>query len=141
MRLDADCLFTLQWQGLSPDTIPDAGSVWLANTINDPLASKGELRTVYNTDVTDEVCPSIRSTCEAAAQVLGSDFVGVDFIAKNARQSLEESGGVINEVNTTPALHHHHVVDTDPIPPVAIQTLELALNRAEQRAIQSPEIR
>ena len=40
-------------------------------------------------------------------------LAGVDLIAPDVALPLEESGGMVNEINTTPGLHHHVLV-SDP---------------------------
>lgn len=127
--IDRDCLFTLDWQDLSLSAVPDSGREFVMKTVNDEREKLVEIRTVYNADVTDEICDSIRRTAETAAEVLGSDFVGVDMIFTDPSRPLEETGGIINEVNTTPALHHHYDSTSEPFPQPAMRTLEIALSR------------
>ena len=57
-------------------------------------------------------------------------LAGVDVITPDPSRPLVESGGVINEVNGTPGLHHHYLV-ADPVAAtrVAIPVLERLLNR------------
>ena len=129
ITLDRDCLFTLDWQGLSLEAIPEDNREFIAKTVNDEREKLVEIRTVYNTDVTSGICDSIRDTAEQAARVLGSDFVGVDLIFTDPSKPLAETGGIINEVNTTPALHHHYDSKTESFPRPAVRTLELAFSR------------
>ncbi len=68
---------------------------------------------------------------EDAARILKSDFVGVDLIMSDPSAPLDESGGVINEVNTTPALHHHYDINVERFPEPAVEALSLLLNRAQ----------
>lgn len=105
--VDRDCLFTLDYQGLSLESIPEKDRSFLVKSVADSERKQVEVRTVYNTDVTDEVGESLKETAIRAAEILGCSFVGVDFITTNPAVSLEESGGFINELNTTPGLHHH----------------------------------
>ena len=128
LDVDRDCLFTLDYQKLSLDARPAAGISFLAKTVNDP-DRKVEVRTVYNEIVTDLVCPSIRQDAEAAARLVGSEFLGVDVITSDSTVPLCESGGVINEVNTTPALHHHYDADRERYPRVALQALDVLLRK------------
>lgn len=128
LELDRDCVFTLGWQGLSPDTVPACGHVFLFKS-SEQHSSETEVRTVYNEDVTGLICPSVRKTAEEAANVLGSDFVGVDIITKDPSVSLEQSDGAINEVNTTPALHHHYDHEKEKFPAPAVIAIRKLLNR------------
>lgn len=118
LEVDADCRFTLAAQGLSPSTVPDADQVVLAKG-NGGEGRAAELRTVYDRDVTAEVHETVRRAAEGAARAVGSRFLGVDVITPDITRPLEEVGGSINEVNTTPALHHHYDAQTEAYPEVA----------------------
>nr|HQU71074.1 hypothetical protein [Calditrichia bacterium] len=39
------------------------------------------------------------------------DLLGVDLITPDVSRPLDEVGGVINEINTNPGLHHHYLVN------------------------------
>lgn len=128
LDIDADCRFTLKNQGMTLESIPDPGHLFLIKSVNDSGRKKVEVRTVYNETVTDSVCLSIRQVAEKAARILNSDFVGVDFITRDITVPLEQTGGVINEVNTTPGLHHHYDVATERYPQPALKILQALLN-------------
>lgn len=134
LDIDADCLYTLGWQGSGLDSVPAEGREVLVKAAEDRAAGDQELRTVYNTDVTGIVSEPVRDVAERAAAVLGSDLLGVDIITPDPTLSLDESGGCINEVNTTPALHHHYDARVDAYPTVSVEVLELALRRKAARA-------
>lgn len=125
---DRDCLFTLGYQGLTLDSTPPAGE-FVVKSVNDPARKYAEVRTVYTDVVTDRVCASVRQDAERAAAIVGSDFLGVDIITVDATVSLRQSGGVINEVNTTPALHHHYDASREPFPQVALLALQALIRR------------
>jgi len=40
----------------------------------------------------------------------GLELIGLDVISEDISLPLSQNGGVINEVNTTPGLHHHDLV-------------------------------
>jgi len=126
---DRDCLFTLEYQRLSLDAAPAAGVSFLVKTVNDPGRKNVEVRTVYTDTVTDLVCTSIRRDAETAARLIGSEFLGVDVITTDPSVPLRESGGVINEVNTTPALHHHYDAAREAYPRVAMLALDALLRK------------
>jgi cyanophycin synthetase len=130
LTIDRDCLFTLGCQDLTLDSTPAAGRDVLLKTVNDTSRQYTEVRTVYTQAATDLVCASIRRDAEAAAQIVGSDFLGVDVITPDPAVPLARSGGVINEVNTTPALHHHYDVSREAYPQSALPVLEALLRRA-----------
>ena len=133
LDIDRDCLFTLKYQGLSLDSRPARGQAFIVKTVNDPVRKYVEVRTVYTDTVTDLICDSIRRDAETAARVVSSDFLGVDVITTDPSVPLHRSGGVINEVNTTPALHHHYDANREPYPHVAILALEGVLRKKAAR--------
>ena len=64
---------------------------------------------------------------------MGSDFLGVDVITPDPSVPLRASGGVISEVNTTPALHHHYDVGQEPYPKVALLVFRALMRRGGAR--------
>jgi cyanophycin synthetase len=129
LRVDRDCLFTLKYQQLAPDSIPADGQKVVVKNVDSPTSSETEVRTVYNTTVTDEIGDSVRANAEAAAEALGSRMLGVDVITADPSVSLEQSGGAIVEVNTTPGLHHHYDITLESYPRVATQAISMVLDR------------
>ncbi|NWF73539.1 MAG: hypothetical protein HXY51_10940 [Nitrospirae bacterium] len=129
LDIDRDCLFTLDYQGLSLESVPFQGQAVLVKSVNDPRRKCIEVRTVYNDVVTHLVCDSLRHNAEAAARILNSRLVGVDFITVDPTVPLEKSGGVINEVNTTPGLHHHYDAARESYPEPAPRILQSLLRR------------
>jgi cyanophycin synthetase len=59
------------------------------------------------TDVTDIVHPSNIFMCERISRLIGLDICGIDIMAKNLSEPLEEIGGVILEVNAAPGFRMH----------------------------------
>jgi D-alanine-D-alanine ligase-like ATP-grasp enzyme len=53
----------------------------------------------------------------------------VDLITSDASVPLRQAGGVINEVNTTPALHHHYDRAKEQHPEAAVRVLRALLSR------------
>ena len=129
LDIDRDCLFTLDYQGLSLDSVLLQGQTILVKSVNDPRRKHVEVRTVYNDVVTHRICDSLRANAEAAASILNSRLVGVDFITVDPTVPLEKSGGVINEVNTTPGLHHHYDAAREPFPEPAPRILQSLFSR------------
>lgn len=64
------------------------------------------------------MCPEIIAVCARAAATLGVRLAGIDLISTDLEVPLEQTGGVISEVNTTPGLHWHYLVapGTPPVP-------------------------
>jgi cyanophycin synthetase len=126
--VDRDCLFTLGFQGLALESKPEKDQVVLIKSVNDSRKYV-EVRTVYTDTVTDLICDSIRRDAEAAAGLVGSDLLGVDVITPDPSRPLHETGGVINEVNTTPALHHHYDASRERYPQAAVLALKAVLRK------------
>jgi cyanophycin synthetase len=129
LDVDRDCLFSLQHQNLALNSIPVKDQVFLVKSIADPITKHVEVRTVYNETVTDAICDSIRHQAELAANIVNSDFLGVDIITTDPAIPLEESGGVVNEINTTPALHHHYDARVEKYPQAAVHAISLLLQK------------
>ncbi len=60
-----------------------------------------------DTDVTDLVHPAIAAHAVEAARVVGLDVAGLDVVARDIGRPLEEQGGVVVEVNSSPGLRAH----------------------------------
>jgi len=127
LDVDRDCLFTLRYQNLSLNSIPARDQIFLVKSVNDPIRKQVEVRTVYNETVTDLICDSIRRQAELAAKIVDSELLGVDIITTNSQIGLEESGGVVNEVNTTPAFHHHYDARVEKFPQAAAHAISILL--------------
>jgi cyanophycin synthetase len=117
---DRDLEFTLRDQGLTLGSVPANDATVLLKSVNDPTRKQVEVRTVYSENVLSQVSPHIIEQAEAAARIVGSNLLGVDIIARRIDLPLKQTGGVINEVNTTPALHHHYDARREAYPPVAL---------------------
>ena len=60
-----------------------------------------------STDVTDIMHPNNIFICERISRVIGLDICGIDIMAQNLSEPLEESGGVVLEVNAAPGFRMH----------------------------------
>jgi len=124
---DHDFDVTLQAQGLSSGSIIKFGGSVLVKSIDTPDLKNVEVRTVYNENVTSLISQDIRNTAERAAMALNSKFAGVDIIASDPTVPLEKSGGVVNEINTNPGLHHHYNLINNDGPSPALNVLRYLL--------------
>lgn len=88
-------------QGLTPDSIPPAGTVVLIRR-NANLSTGGT-----SVDVTDAVHPVNASLAVDAARSVGLDIAGVDIVTEDISIPLEEQGGKVIEVNASPGLRMH----------------------------------
>lgn len=61
--------------------------------------------------------------------LLQIELAGIDIISKDITQPLRAGNGVINEVNTTPGLHHHYLISRqEEVTPVALLIQRSILN-------------
>ena len=86
----------LQRQGLTPDSVPEAGRKVLIQ-LNGNVAN----------DVTDLVHPAVAEMAALAARAVGLDIAGIDMVVQDVSQPLEGQGGAIIEVNASPGLLAH----------------------------------
>lgn len=105
---DHDYLSTLNAQGLSSDSVLRNGQEVLVRSCDSSQPGYKEVRTVFNEEVTGLICRKLQDEAVRAARALASKFAGVDIICLDPSRSLAETGGIINEINTTPGLHHHY---------------------------------
>jgi cyanophycin synthetase len=106
---DKDWQFTLNAQGLTGNQVPADGREILVKSITEPAAGREmEIIPQYTENFTGRICPSIVESAMQAVDQLGICFAGVDLIAVDPTVPLQESGGAIIEINTTPGLHHHY---------------------------------
>jgi cyanophycin synthetase len=101
IRLDAIALAVLAEQGYTAESIPPAGQRVLIRR-NANLSTGGTA-----TDVTDLVHPSVAARAVDAARTVGLDIAGIDVLATDISQSLEEQRGAVVEVNAGPGLRMH----------------------------------
>ena len=104
---DIDLATTLELQGLDFSAAIAAGKSVLIKTVAEHYDDNLEIRTVYNEDVTGQVCDDVIRVAERASELVRSEFCGVDMIILDSSQPLAGGNGVIGEINTTPGLHHH----------------------------------
>jgi cyanophycin synthetase len=96
LKLDDAALLELAKQGLDADAIPSAGRRVLIQAVGD-----------LTTDCTADVHPMNAAKAVLAARVVGLDIAGLDVVAQDIREPLEEQRGAILEVNAGPSLSMH----------------------------------
>jgi len=102
LSIDLDMRRTLAKQGLSLSSVPKKGTaVTLKTVINENSVAD-------NVSATSRLCKSIIEDGAAAAAAVGVRLAGVDVVTRDPGVPLEQSGGVILEVNTTPGYHYHY---------------------------------
>jgi cyanophycin synthetase len=95
-NIDTVVVLDLQRQGLTPDSVPEAGRRVL-------IQRNGNVAV----DCTDDVHPEVAHVVALAARVVGLDIAGVDVVATDISRPLAEQGGGIVEVNAGPGLLMH----------------------------------
>jgi len=99
--LDRAALALSTAQGYGPDDVPPVGThVQLARTGN--MSTGGT-----SIDRTDEIHPDNWAIAAQAAQVIGLDVAGIDFLTPDITQSVRAVGGAICEVNAGPGFRMH----------------------------------
>jgi cyanophycin synthetase len=86
----------LQRQGLTPDSVPEAGRQVL-------IQRNGNV----SIDCTDQVHPDVAHIVGLAARVVGLDIAGIDLVSSDIGRPLHATGGAIVEVNAGPGLLMH----------------------------------
>jgi cyanophycin synthetase len=120
--MDLDCRWALRAAGWRLGSVPPRGQEVVVRGAN---RMGGETE---NESARAILGDTLIAQGARAAAVLGVRLAGVDVITPDPRVGLEENGGVINEVNTTPALHFHYQVrNREEMVPVAIPILRLLL--------------
>ncbi|MFA6146778.1 MAG: hypothetical protein WC899_01030 [bacterium] len=107
---DPEICATLQAQRFDPGTAPGDGRSILLKSREDD-GDREEIRTAYNEDATETLCEEVKNVAIRAAEAIHSRFAGVDIITADPAVPLGDTGGAINEVNTTPGMHNHYDLD------------------------------
>lgn len=102
IRRDPDLTNTLARQLLTLHSRPREGQVVeLKRVVNDNRAEENEA-------ANGRLCPAILNTARRAAEAIGVRLAGVDVICRDPLVPLEQSGGVIIDVNSTPGFYYHY---------------------------------
>jgi cyanophycin synthetase len=102
IKLDESAAAALALQGHSFQTVPREGERVLTRR-NPPYIKHGG----SITDWTDRIHPTVVGHALAAARALKLPVAGLDVVATDISQPLEEQGGVVVEVNAGPGLWLH----------------------------------
>jgi len=123
LRIDLDCVLTLDRAGLSLRRIlPPGAVVQVRSTANNNAA--GDNVTVSR----DAVCDELVNDAVLAASAVQLRLAGVDLKTPDITRSLAQVGGAVIEVNGTPGLHYHYLVaDPAQATKVAIPLLDTLL--------------
>lgn len=113
IRKDRDLEATLLSQGFSTDSVVESGHDVLIKSFDSPSTENVEVRTIYDEVISDSICPEIIRVAQMVAGLLNSRFAGIDIITRDPGLPLQVTGGVVNEINTNPGLHHHYLPSLD----------------------------
>jgi cyanophycin synthetase len=121
LSVDLDCLLTLRRAGYSLGSVPAEGAVVTVKT------SVHENRAEDNETVT-HISEPLAGDVRRAAAALELRLAGVDLMTPDPSTTLDQSGGVILEVNHPAGLHfHYQVADPKTATPVAVPILNSLL--------------
>lgn len=104
LTMDLDCHYTLADRGESLEDVPGGGQHVLVKTATNQYSR------YENHSVRDEIHPSIIDYGREISKVINVTLSGVDVMITDCSKPFDESGCVVNEINTTPGLHHHALV-------------------------------
>ncbi len=123
ISIDSDCKRTLKEQGLTLDSIPSDGEAITIKTV------VNHNNRYENHVIKDQVHEDIISQGQKICSQYRIELAGLDIITTDITKPLSETGGVINEINTTPGLHHHSLVsEQNMITPVGGLVLDYILS-------------
>lgn len=119
LRLDREAKAYLAAQGLGPRSVVAEGEeVVVKRAIN-------QNSRLQNHIVANAHAGTV-ARCGDLCRKLGVRLAGVDLIARDIALPLTPDNGVIGEINTTPALHHHELVAEDrPSGAIAARLLDM----------------
>ncbi|MCA9001606.1 MAG: cyanophycin synthetase, partial [Planctomycetes bacterium] len=101
LEIDHQALRLLESRGMTPESVPEMGDmVFLRSTGN--LSTGGTA-----VDVTDVIHPDNREMARRAANAVGLDVCGVDFLTTDITQSYKRTRGAICELNAAPGFRMH----------------------------------
>ncbi|MFC6285176.1 cyanophycin synthetase [Nocardioides sp. GCM10027113] len=101
IKVDAAAEELLAAQGYDLDSVPPAGEM-VKLTLTGNMSTGG-----ISIDRTYEAHPENVEIAEEAAQMIGLDIAGIDFICPDITEPVRETGGAICEVNAAPGFRMH----------------------------------
>ncbi|MCW8088101.1 cyanophycin synthetase [Sabulicella glaciei] len=101
IEVDDHVLALLAKAGMDLESVPEEGQ-WVALRDTANLSTGGTA-----IDRTDDIHPDNVTIARRAAQIVGLDVAGIDFLAPDIRRSVRETGGGIVEVNAAPGFRMH----------------------------------
>jgi cyanophycin synthetase len=133
LGVDMDMRHALAEQGLTLRAVPQQGRRVIVKTATNENSSRD------NVSATAQVCKAVVAAGAKAAAATGIRLAGVDIITRDPTVPLEESGGLILEVNSPPGYYWHYQKRDESFP-VAVHVLE-ALMAPMQTTMEVPVTR
>jgi cyanophycin synthetase len=130
LKLDAEAFGVLAVDGLTIDSVPAAGQKVLVRR-NPPYIKHGGVPT----DMTDRIHPRTAAQAVAAAKMMQIPVCGLDVVALDIGQPLEEQRGIFVEANTGPGLWLHLAPYIEPARPVGKHIVDLLFAPGEEGRI------
>ncbi|MEO0576808.1 MAG: hypothetical protein AAF004_15230 [Pseudomonadota bacterium] len=104
LTIDLDAKIALSRQSLTLGSAPrDGQRVLLKHACNQNSADE-------NSRFDGTIHESYRDVGRRVFDLTGIALLGLDVISEDMSLSFDETGSAINEINTTPALHHHDII-------------------------------
>ncbi|MCK5726935.1 MAG: hypothetical protein KAH22_08945 [Thiotrichaceae bacterium] len=104
LKITEECRLSLARQQFKlSDVMPQGRAFEVMKVVNWNAAPQNHI-------VREQVHPEIIAMGQNAVQQLRVELAGVDIMAQDISSPLDQNNGVINEINTTPGLHHHDLV-------------------------------
>ena len=102
--VDSDCRNWLEETSISLSSRPEKGAVITVKRAVNQNDVRG------NINVRAQVHADIVERCGEIAQRMGIELAGVDLMCRDIEKPFTADNCWINEVNTTPGLHHHYLI-------------------------------
>ena len=107
LAADLEMRLKLKQQGLSLNDVPSLDETVIVKDVVNQNASRDNHIIPVN-----DFHASIVELGVHIAMIFDLKLLGLDIMCPDISVPLEDSGGAINEINTTPGLHHHDLVAT-----------------------------
>ncbi|WP_018155979.1 cyanophycin synthetase [Demetria terragena] len=109
IKVDDDAIALVREQGFAMDEVPPVGTM-VKMVLTGNMSTGG-----ISVDRTFDAHPDNVEIAEEAAQLIGLDVAGIDFICPDIAVPVRETGGAICEVNAAPGFRMHtHPTEGEP---------------------------
>jgi hypothetical protein len=117
-----DCVLLLERSGLDLGAVPESGRRVQVKTVTNQSGPAD------NHTERGDVSADLVACARRAVDAVGLRLAGVDVITSDVTRPLEQTGGVVLEVNGNPGLHHHYLVaEREALTPVCVPVLRRVL--------------